>query len=59
MIRAPTRCWWCQGRLVGKGGVAGREPLFYRVVFISLVQDVRVHKCCEKDTKQFVQKVRF
>lgn len=49
-----TRCWWCKGRLVGPGGVPGREPLFYRTVKTTDDgQEVRVHATCEQDTKDF------
>lgn len=49
-----TRCWWCNGRLVGPGGVPGREPLFYRTVrTMDDGQVVRVHAKCEEDTENF------
>jgi hypothetical protein len=47
-------CWWCNNALVGPGGVAGMEPLFYRVVkTMDDGKDVRVHVACEDATKQF------
>jgi hypothetical protein len=47
-------CWWCRGRLVGPGGVPGREPLFFRTVkTMDDGQEVRVHVACEEDTKAF------
>jgi hypothetical protein len=49
-----SRCWWCNGPLVGPGGVPGREPLFYRAVkTLDDGQTVRVHAKCEDDTKAF------
>lgn len=49
-----TFCWWCRGKLVGPGGVAGREPLFYRTVkTMDDGQEVRVHAKCEQDTKDY------
>lgn len=49
-----TFCWWCQRALVGPGGVAGREPLFYRMVkTMPDGMDVRVHAKCEQATKDF------
>ncbi len=47
-------CWWCRGALVGPGGVAGREPLFFRAVkTMDDGQEVRVHVACEDETKKF------
>ena len=47
-------CWWCHRALVGKGGIAGREPLFYRTVkTMDDGQEVRVHVACEQPTKDF------
>ena len=47
-------CWWCRGKLVGPGGVAGKEPLFYRTVkTMDDGKDVRVHVKCEQDTIAF------
>lgn len=47
-----THCWWCKGWLVGLGGVKGKEPLFYKVVFDQLGNKVRVHKTCQKDAQK-------
>lgn len=46
-----TRCWWCMGKLVGPGGVKGKEPLFYRVVEVEPGRHVRVHVTCEIETR--------
>jgi hypothetical protein len=43
-------CWWCGGRLVGPGGVAGKEPLSFKLItppYASM--SVKVHVACEKD----------
>jgi hypothetical protein len=40
-------CWWCNSKLVGPGGVAGREPLFFKeLTHNKLASPVRVHKTC-------------
>lgn len=47
-------CWWCSRALVGPGGVAGREPLFYRTVKTTDDgKEVRVHLRCEQETIDF------
>lgn len=52
--KGPTFCWWCSRKLMGKGGIAGREPLFYKLVNTPLFnQRVRVHRKCEEDTKSY------
>lgn len=49
-----TFCWWCRASLVGKGGVPGREPLFYRTVkTMDDGKEVRVHAKCERETIEF------
>lgn len=53
-VKGPTFCWWCTRKLVGKGGVAGKEPLFYKMVNTPLFnQQVRVHCKCEEPTKSY------
>ena len=53
-MSSATFCWWCSGKLVGPGGIPGREPLFFRTVkTMDDGKEVRVHACCEQDTKNF------
>jgi hypothetical protein len=45
-------CWWCNGKLVGPGGVAGKEPLVFRLFTPPYATTpVKVHVTCEKDAK--------
>ena len=44
-------CWHCNGPLVGKGGSWKSRPLFFAEVKTNSGK-VKVHKCCEKDTKE-------
>jgi hypothetical protein len=46
-------CWWCGKDLVGPGGIAGREPLYFRIIKIKDNKEVRVHKMCEATAKEF------
>lgn len=55
MKKSPL-CWWCDGRLVGPGGVAGREPLSFREVEIQGGTKVKVHVVCAKETEWFVNR---
>lgn len=46
-------CWHCNGKLVGPGGVAGKEPLSFRLVDVHGTK-VKVHVTCEKDARDFL-----
>jgi hypothetical protein len=48
-------CWWCSSKLVGPGGVRGREPLFFKeLTHEKLVSPVRVHKTCYENAMDFL-----
>lgn len=48
-------CWWCNGKLVGPGGVAGKDPLAFRMVANPHGMPVKVHAACEKAVKYFFE----
>lgn len=51
-IKLSPLCWWCGKRLVGPGGVAGKEPLSFRLFTPPFgTTPVKVHIVCEADAK--------
>ena len=48
-------CWWCNGALVGPGGVAGKEPLSFRSIDNPHGEgQFKVHISCEKNARNFL-----